>query len=333
MLVEWWFRAKKRLWLLWPLSFLYRVLSRLRKYLYKQNFLSSYSSSLPVIVVGNISVGGSGKTPVCLWLAKLLKDEGYQPVILSRGYGGNATNFPHLVTSLCSAELVGDEPALFARREICPVVIDPKRARGAQFIETEQLGNVIICDDGLQHYALQRDIEICVLDPRGFGNGRLLPMGPLREGVSRLSQVDSVIVHQHHHMCDQVLSVIDGKTKGSLSLEPMHFVNLQTNAQVSLDAFKPQTKCTAIAGIGNPQRFFDTLTKLKINCHSYIRYPDHHQFSADNIPADACVLMTEKDAVKCQEFAHDDCWYLQVEAELTGEIKRDLFKKLAIMKR
>ncbi|WP_332308831.1 tetraacyldisaccharide 4'-kinase [Salinimonas marina] len=194
MLERAWYRRRWWLWLLWPLTMLFAVLSASRRYLFKAGFkTSARPDGCFIIIVGNISVGGNGKTPVVIELAEYLHKQGLRPGILSRGYGGSATAFPHTVRSQDSAAKVGDEPQLMAVRTGLPVVIDPVRARGAQWLSEKHQCNVIICDDGLQHYALQRDMEIVVMDERRFGNGRLLPMGPLREGVWRLDTVDLIL--------------------------------------------------------------------------------------------------------------------------------------------
>jgi tetraacyldisaccharide 4'-kinase len=288
--------------------------------------MSSEGADIPVVVVGNIGIGGNGKTPLVLALLNALRLRGYTPAVLSRGYGGNQSGFPYKVNVNDAAELVGDEPALIIRREQCILVIDPIRARGVKFIAQNTQADVVICDDGLQHYAMKRDVEICVLDKRGVGNGYLLPMGPLREGKWRLAQVDA-IVHNigfvEHHESKMPNS---GPTLNNfeMGLRPACWVNINSKEERSLDDFllslaqsNRKIMITALAGIGDPKRFFDTLESMKINVDRAIGFADHHQFAKSDIPQAGWVLMTEKDAVKCVAFAHTDTWYLRIDAKLS----------------
>ena len=256
-----------------------------------------------MIVVGNISVGGTGKTPLTVWLVEELKARGWQPGIVSRGYGGDSEVYPMLVTADSSPSQVGDEPVLLARRTGCPLVVDPQRVCAAQTLIEDHKVDIIVSDDGLQHYALARDVEIVVIDAqRRCGNGMLLPAGPLREGRSRLQQVDAVLIN----------GADDAETGFTLSYDEIS--NLRTGEKRSLRDLQG-TVLHAVAGIGNPERFFSNLEDagLSIERHAF---PDHHSYFVDDISyADGQpVLMTEKDAVKCRSFADDSHWYLPVTA-------------------
>ncbi len=272
---------------------------------------------VPVIVVGNISLGGTGKTPLLASLARLLLENGYQPGIVSRGYGGDAAAYPLDVTPQTPVSQSGDEPALLSHITACPVVVDPVRVRAARHLIEQHQCNVILSDDGLQHYALARDIEIAVVDgSRGLGNGRCLPAGPLREPPVRLTEVDWVIVNGE-------LCAKGGVPESALTmhLEPCEWRRVDGSGEaVSLQAapFGNDQPLHAVAGIGNPERFFSTLETLG---YTPCKHPfaDHHRFAAADFTfaqgADA-VLMTAKDAVKCQGFAQPNWWYLTVEAVL-----------------
>lgn len=293
--------------LLWPVSLLFGALVALRRQLYRLGLLSSWRAPVPVVVVGNISVGGTGKTPLTLWLAGFLRDHGYHPGIVSRGYGGQAANV-QAVRSDSRAGEVGDEPLLLARRSGCPVWVGRDRPAAARaLLAAHPECDVLLCDDGLQHYALARDLEIAVGGWRSLGNGRLLPAGPLRETPARLRQVDLIVSR-------------DGEAEAGehvQQLVPGALRSLHDPARTVPPRELPAAGLHAVAGIGQPQRFFDSLRQLGLEFTPHI-FPDHHAYG----PADlqfasaAAVLMTEKDAVKCSEFARPDWWYLEVEARL-----------------
>ena len=324
-----WYQRRWWLWFLWPLSMLFAILSASRRYLFKAGFKSSARpDGCFIIVVGNISVGGNGKTPVVIELAEYLQKQGLTPGILSRGYGGSATSFPHTVHHRDSAALVGDEPHLMAMRTGQPVVIDPVRARGAKCLREQHQCDVIICDDGLQHYALQRDMEIVVMDERRFGNGRLLPMGPLREGVWRLDTVDLILHNVQQFESARLLGVATAQYP--MQLAPGQVVSVaDPTVSFTLEEFVArQLPVHALAGIGNPQRFFDQLEGLGIRTQTQTPFADHYQYSKQDIP-DGPVIMTEKDAVKVAPFAHSDCWYLKVSAHLPAAFYHQLDTKLS----
>ncbi|WP_040610057.1 tetraacyldisaccharide 4'-kinase [Salinimonas chungwhensis] len=329
MLEKAWYSKARWVWVLWPLSALFWTISTLRRYLFKAGFLNQIKPARTiVIVVGNISVGGNGKTPVVLALAEYLKKKGWSPGVLSRGYGGTQTEFPHLVASSDGPALVGDEPKLIAARTGLPVIIDPKRPRGAQRLAQQESCDVVICDDGLQHYALDRDIELVVMDERRYGNGHLLPMGPLREGTWRLDTVDMLIHNVDNFKRAELLGV--STAQFHMQLTPGEIVNVKHPEQrLSIAAFVQRyTACEALAGIGNPERFFTQLKQLGINCRTTHSKADHHAYCAADIPPGP-VIMTEKDAVKVAQIGHDECWYLEVCASLPDTLYKQLDKKLA----
>jgi tetraacyldisaccharide 4'-kinase len=307
--------------LLSPLALLFLLLSALRRKLFVLGIKSSQKLPVTIIVVGNISVGGNGKTPLVIKLAQWLRQQGYHPGVLSRGYGGKSKQYPLSVDSDSDAAVVGDEPVLMRQHLACPMVVDPVRSRGAKMLYQQFKCDVILCDDGLQHYALQRDIEIVVMDgKRRCGNGFLLPMGPLREGTWRLELADFIIVNGG--------MVTNGEHL--MSLEPGKLVNVKyPNKSKSLSDFSKPV--VAVAGIGNPQRFFDLLRYKQVKLKSCLSFTDHYQFSERDLPKET-LLMTEKDAVKCREFAHDDWWYLPVSAKLTEQFSQLLLKKLSSIK-
>ncbi len=293
---------------LMPLGFLFADIVRLRRFLYRLGVLKSRKFPVPVIIVGNITVGGTGKTPLVIWLANWLCQQGYKPGIISRGYGGQeaASNAaPFWVEADSSPARVGDEALLIKRQTGCAVVVCPLRTEAADYLLSMTDCNLIIADDGLQHYALQRDIEIAVIDgARRFGNGYCLPAGPLREPISRLQEVDFVVVNGEKSEQAHFAMTLQGDVA----------INLATGEQRSLASFVG-VACHAIAGIGNPGRFFALLEQAGLVC-STLSFPDHYQFRSQDLlfKADAPVLMTEKDAVKCAAFATDRHWYVPVSA-------------------
>lgn len=305
-----WYKKESWVWLLAPLTLLFGFLSFFRRILYKLRLLKSAKPPVPIIVVGNISVGGNGKTPVVIAIAEFLSQQGHKVGVLSRGYKGTHTQFPHAVQLDDSSDTVGDEPFLIFNRLKCDVVIDPIRARGAQALYDRQC-SVILCDDGLQHYALQRDIELVVMDSRQLGNGYLLPMGPLRERAWRLKTISMLICNGEFVYPDQGIAQVN------MRLRPIEYVNLNDPSQkLSCDDFaKRFPKVFAACAIGNPDRFYATIRELGVKVSERRSFPDHHHYSPGDLPSEP-VVMTEKDAVKCNQFAHHDWWYLKIEANL-----------------
>ncbi|MCY7293941.1 tetraacyldisaccharide 4'-kinase [Alteromonas sp. a30] len=314
-----WFDGSKWVWLLAPLSLLFFLISSIRRALFRLGIKASGKPNVPVIVVGNISVGGNGKTPTVLALCEFLVSQGYTPGIVSRGYGAKCKTFPHLITSKDHSEFVGDEPFLMFQRLKMPVVIDPVRRRGAKYLTEQCACNIIVCDDGLQHYALERDIELVIIDgERRHGNGYLLPMGPLREGPWRLSSVDAVLVNGGEARAGEF----------PMHLQAGDLVNIN-HGEHRLPVSQVSDSVLAFAGIGNPQRFFTTLEQNQIDVETQLSFPDHHHFQPTDIPHfDGMVIMTEKDAVKCREFAKDNWWYLPVEGKLPDTFFDHLSQKL-----
>ncbi len=301
--------------LLLPLSGIYYLLVGIRRYFYRSGLLRSSRLPVPVIVVGNITVGGTGKTPVVVWLAHWLLEKGFSPGIVTRGYGGKSTQWPRQVAESSQASEVGDEAVLLYRRSNCPVYAGPDRYQSGQRLLSEQTCDIIISDDGLQHYALVRDLELAVIDgERRFGNGLCLPAGPLRERKNRLLEVDLVLTNGVAQEGEHPLRVAGTQV---LSVKDRH-------KSKPLSAFVGQD-VEALAGIGNPERFFGMLESagVKITRHAF---PDHHPFSPEELEsfADHTVLMTEKDAVKCEVFAGDDVWFVPADASFNEIFTKQL---------
>ncbi len=308
-----WYRQANWLYLLWPLSLLYRAISTLRRGLFLSGRLKSYKAPVPVIIVGNISVGGTGKTPLVIALVKSLQRAGYRPGIVSRGYGSAAPIYPFLVSADGNPLHCGDEPLLMAIRTGVPVVIDANRVAAAQQLLDQHCCDIIVSDDGLQHYALQRDIELVVIDgQRGFGNSRLLPMGPLREAISRLNSVDFIVCN------GQPLELPGQPRQYLMQLKPLSLTKLTGGETLPIQDWTQTKRVHALAGIGNPQRFYQTLQRLGFDVipHSFV---DHHDYCASDLQFadDLAIIMTEKDAVKIRALnAPDNCWFLPVQAEI-----------------
>ncbi len=310
-----WYRLSWLSVTLLPLAALFQIFAGLRRLTFRIGVLRPERLPVPVIVVGNITAGGTGKTPLTLWLCGFLQEQGFKPGIVSRGYGGHARL--QAVTADSDPVAAGDEPVLLARRSSCPVWIGRDRVAAARALLAANPGcDVIVCDDGLQHYRLQRDFEIAVLDGRrGLGNGLPLPAGPLREGAARLQTVDAVVINGPGDPGLRMASRFD------MSLEGGQFHNL-LNPGHSAGAPEFQgRRVHAVAGIGNPMRFFEHLQRLGLSFTAHA-FPDHHPFSpADLAFEDADeVIMTEKDAIKCQRFARENHWALSVDATVDPEL-------------
>ena len=311
--------------LLVPLSWLFGAAAALRRGLYNMGILHSEHLPLPVIVVGNISVGGTGKTPLVIWLVAKLRAAGYRPGIISRGYGGT-NQTPRAVHANSDAAQCGDEPVLLARRSNSPVWIGKDRVAAARaLLAANPDCDIIISDDGLQHYRLARDFEIAVVDgARGLGNGWLLPAGPLREPPSRLSDVGAVVLRG-----PVMQPVASAPAPFVMTLETAGLRNLRNaNRRVDTSHFQG-LRVHAMAGIGNPQQFFDTLTRLGI-AHTAHAFADHHAFVASDLAFSDCdaVVMTEKDAVKCEHYAADHHWVLQVDARVDDALLHRLLERI-----
>ncbi len=313
---------------LWPLSLAFAALAALRRLLYRAGVLAVTRLPVPVIVAGNISVGGTGKTPLVIWLVQLLRERGYHPGIVCRGYGGSAGT-PQSTSADSDPSVVGDEAVLLARRCACPVWVGAKRAAAARaLLAAHPECDAVISDDGLQHYALAHDVEIAVIDgERGFGNGMLLPAGPLREPLQRLDRVDALVVNGVALFPRAILPT--SMRTFDMTLGGRTFYGLLNPArQAGPEHFAGQ-RVHAVAGIGNPRRFFDYLRELGISFTGR-PFPDHHAFEATDIDyADTdAVLMTEKDAVKCERFGSDKFWALRIDAKVDLALGELILRKL-----
>ena len=306
--MSFWYTRSKIAWLLLPFSLLFWLISALRRALFCSGLLPSYRAPRPVIIVGNLSVGGNGKTPVVIWLVERLQQQGLRVGVISRGYGSKAASYPLFVKAETDPFQGGDEPVLIAGRTGVPVVISPNRQDAIELLLKHQDCDVIVSDDGLQHYKLQRDLEIVVMDAeRAFGNGFVLPAGPLRECPKRLKKVDLIITNGGQtQYSDAVMKLIPGEA-----------INLVTQETRSLSQFPA---ISAIAGIGNPQRFFGMLEKLGMRLEQVRAFQDHQYFepmSLEKLSQNRPLFMTEKDAVKCRSFAKENWWYVPVAAEIS----------------
>ncbi|MUK43445.1 tetraacyldisaccharide 4'-kinase [Aliivibrio fischeri] len=314
----------KLLWpLLWPLSCLFKWIAKKRKSDYQNGKKQSYRSSVPVVVVGNITAGGNGKTPVVVWLVEQLQRKGYKVGVASRGYGGKAPHYPYLLTESTTPDISGDEPVLIKQRTKAEVAVAPVRSEAVKMLEQQGV-DFIITDDGLQHYALQRDIEFIVIDgKRRFGNQHYIPLGPLREGVERLSSVDFLICNGGEPQENEV----------SMRLQPSEAINLVTGERRSVSSL---SNLVAFAGIGHPPRFFETLNQLKANVVHTQGFEDHKAFEPTEIEQlmqyGEQLIMTEKDAVKCQSFAQSSWWYLPVDATFPEEKAQQILNKIIEVK-
>ncbi|MDZ4202236.1 MAG: tetraacyldisaccharide 4'-kinase [Gallionella sp.] len=316
-----WYRITPLHALLYPLSLLFGALAALRRALYRYGLLHSVRLPVPVLVIGNISVGGTGKTPLTLALAQHLIEQGWHPLIVSRGHHGDNAR-PQCVTADSDVRQVGDEPLLMAQRRLCPVWIGKDRAAAAlSGLRAEPACDIVLCDDGLQHYRLRRDAEIAVVDgARRYGNGLLLPAGPLREPVSRLCDVDAIVVNGDTAATGEYTMHLTGQ----------QFQNLANPARsVGADALRG-LRCHAVAGIGNPRRYFDQLAALGLSVTEH-PFPDHHPYRAGELDFADCdaILLTEKDAVKCAAFADARYWVLRVDALIDPTLTAHILRKIA----
>ncbi len=301
--------------LLLPLSGIYWLLSSLRRFLYRAGLKRTWRAKVPVIVVGNITAGGTGKTPATVWLTNSLAERGYSPGIVSRGYGGSKSGASMRVDARSDPAVVGDEPVLIAMRTGRPVVVDADRARGVSMLVADG-ADLVIADDGLQHYALGRDYEICVVDgARGLGNGMLMPAGPLRESADRLENVDQVLVNGR--LRDAGVAKSTGLQNAiEFRLVATEVCRLNGSLNRPIERFAGTT-VHAVAAIGNPDRFFDTLRGHGIQVIEHA-YPDHAPLRPEQLDFgdNFDILMTEKDAVKFPRQVSDRFWYVPVDVEI-----------------
>lgn len=311
--------------LLLPLSWLYGLVSGTIRLMYRLGLKRAWRAPVPVVVVGNLTAGGNGKTPVVIWLVEQLQKRGIRPGVVSRGYGGKATHYPLLLTADTTTAEAGDEPVLIYQRTGVPVAVSPVRSDAVQALLAGHAVDIIITDDGLQHYALARDKEIVVIDGvRRFGNGWWLPAGPMRERASRLQSVDAVIVNGGQAKPGEI----------PMHLQPGMAVNLLTGERKAVEQLPA---LVAMAGIGHPPRFFATLEQCGARLEKRVPLADHQalvegQVDALTVPGQS-LIMTEKDVVKCRAFAKENWWYLPVDAELSGEQPEHLLKELIALVR
>jgi len=320
-----WYQGSAWVFLLLPLSKFYLWLSGQYKSRYFDGRKTPQTLRVPVIVVGNITVGGTGKTPIVIALVEHLRQRGWRVGVISRGYGGQGARFPLKVNQAVAPELCGDEPRMIFERTGVSVVVDPDRVRGARFLLSQDPVDILVSDDGLQHWNLKRDIEIVVVDgERLFGNFRALPAGPLREPVERLAEVDFVLVNGEPKWVFPVpYNVVNLLPTGFIAVKP----HLKTNALEEFKSLYPRVH--AVAGIGNPQRFFASLRKMGFELIEH-PFPDHHIYCKEDLifNDDYPVVMTEKDAVKCVTFANENWWYLAVTAQLEPRFLAELDNRL-----
>lgn len=331
----------KSIWqiILWPFHLLLSLLVWLRFKAYKKGILKSAAVQLPVIIVGNISVGGTGKSPLVQSLVSDLKRQGFRPAIISRGYGGKAENYPLEVTQDSDVKETGDEAWMLANRCECPVVVDPIRTRAVDLLATTQQCDVVISDDGLQHYQLPRQFEVIVVEAeRYLGNELLMPFGPLREPAWRMHHADAVVIN-HRFDSNTALSETlrhRGLTTYDCHFSAKHFKQLHVrNLHLSWQSFVTQfrqQRIHAVAGIGNPEAFYNYLRSLGLSIITH-SYPDHHEFTEQDLRFDdGIIVMTEKDASKCRDFEIADIWYLVIENHITPNLTNHCLKKLELQR-
>ncbi|MEH0874718.1 tetraacyldisaccharide 4'-kinase [Pectobacterium cacticida] len=317
-----WSGQSRLYWLLLPLSWLYGFVTFLIRQSYRLGWRKRWRSPVPVVVVGNLTAGGNGKTPVVIWLVEQLQRRGYRVGVVSRGYGGKAASYPLLLDDSVTTAQAGDEPVLIMQRTGAPVAVAPRRRDAVNILLAQYAPEVIIADDGLQHYALARDIELVVVDGiRRFGNGWWLPAGPMREREGRLASVDAVIVNGGTPRMNEI----------GMTLTVGMAVNVLSGESRALSQFHD---VVAMAGIGHPPRFFATLRDAGVSVAREVAFADHQVYRPEQLvsltqDATQPLLMTEKDAVKCKSFAQDNWWYLPVYAVLAEPQSAQLLDKIA----
>lgn len=314
------------LWLLLlPLSWLYGLVSGIIRLCWRLGLKKAWRAPVPVVVVGNLTAGGNGKTPVVVWLVEQLQQRGIRVGVVSRGYGGKAAHYPLLLTPETTTAEAGDEPVLIFQRTGAPVAVSPARVDAVKALLTASPVQLIVTDDGLQHYRLHRDKEIVVIDGvRRFGNGWWLPAGPMRERASRLKSVDAVITNGGIAQPGEI----------AMRLQSGLAVNLLTGERCNVNALQ---NLVAMAGIGHPPRFFATLHEAGAHPVKTVALADHQALSPQDVSAliepDQTLIMTEKDAVKCRPFAEQNWWYLPVDAHLEDKQAEKLLQELLILVR
>jgi len=315
-----WYNKSKITIILKPLSWIFCSIVFIRKFLYRLKFFKSYQLSVPVIIVGNITVGGNGKTPLVIWLTDKLKQSGYRPGIISRGYGGQAKKWPQQVRPDSDPLIVGDEAIVISRRTNCPMAVGPDRVETGRALLKYSNCDVIISDDGMQHYRLKREIEIAVVNGYlKFGNNLCLPAGPLREPIKRLDEVSFVVTNNGKSNNEDFSMRYIGD-----ELVALH----DTKNRIKLSHFKSQ-KIHAVAAIANPDLFYKALIEIEIDIieHTFI---DHHIFKIEDFifEDELPIIMTEKDAVKCCRFNIKNCWYLPITCEVSNSLELSILNLL-----
>ena len=291
-----------------PLSALFGLVAGLRRFFYRTGLKQVHRFPVPVIVVGNLTVGGTGKTPLVIWLSQYLRERGMRPGIVSRGYGGNASRWPQQVRPDSDPVVVGDEAVLLAQRTGCPMCVSPDRPAAVRALLQYTDCDIIISDDGLQHLSLGRDIEIVVMDgQRGLGNGFPLPAGPLREPASRLRRTDLAISNGRRWADLPAMQIVNPR------LVPL--LRMTGSRPRALEVFAGQ-RVHAVAGIGNPKRFFELLGSHGMEVIPHV-FPDHHAFRRKDLrfEPELPVVMTEKDAVKCRRYGKRGHWVVQIDIQ------------------
>jgi len=320
-----WYAGHPALLLLRPLECLYRRVVAAKRRRFEAGEGDIYRAPVPVLVVGNITVGGTGKTPMILWLIEYCRQRGLRVGVVSRGYGAKPPSLPWRVTAEQDPAQAGDEPLLIVQRTGVPLLIDPDRSRAVRALLASEPLDLILSDDGLQHYRLARDIELVLIDAaRGLGNRRCLPAGPLREPAERLQSVDAVLYNG---------ASTDRDGGFAFTLQPQALINVRTGQRQSLEYFPAGQALHAVAGIGNPQRFFTTLQALHWQPIAH-PFADHAPFTAQALEFQPALplVMTEKDAVKCRAFAGEDWWYLAVDAQPSTAFMAWFDQRLASLK-
>ncbi len=325
-----WYEGALWLYLLWPLSLIYQLVIYTRYHLYRLDIFNTHRVDVPVIVVGNITVGGTGKSPLVCHLVESLRNKGFNPGIVSRGYGAKLGRHQvrEVFTHSISSE-VGDEPLMLKKKLGCRVFVSPSRVLAAKALEKTGC-DIIISDDGLQHYALYRDVEICVFDgQRKWGNGYLLPMGPLREPISRLKSIPYLVVNGAKNAGSYGQSGLNQK-EFSMTLHAESLISMNTESIKPLQDYAQKT-VHAVAAIGHPERFFNTLHEAGINLEMHA-FGDHYAYKKSDFQfdQDLPIIMTEKDAVKCESFELNDAWFLPVSAKLNGDLAGQIIKSIGL---
>lgn len=312
--------------LLWPISLIYCAIVNLRRLTYASGLVPVARFNNPIVAIGNLTVGGTGKTPFTIWLVNHLSDNGFRPGVVSRGYGRRDISNILMVNSDSDPVEVGDEPLVIARRTGVPVAVSKKRSDAVRLLLERTDCDIFVCDDALQHYPLATDLSIALIDAQTrFGNGFCLPAGPLREPRSRLNSV--------------ALQMTKGEGQSgeySMRYEVTQVINVKDNENRQGADFLRGEKVTAVAGIANPDNFFKLLQSLETEL-TKISFPDHHQFTErdfDSIDqADVKLVMTEKDAVKCRDFAEDNWWYVAIDAKVPEKFVAELSDRISDLKR